>query len=183
MKRGDTVATLSERVKLAEHKIFPAALQLVASGTVWLGENGKLCWAKEEWSCLFRNGASFKRSLAVCRVTFYHGLSPKEKLLKMRASPLPLWSFFNGQRFITSKTGATYLRHVSASVVFQVLTIYDPLFQNQSDHSEYLSLSAKQDTKTQSCLLFLSNSTSVFCFVFFLVIYSLFFKFRVKQQA
>ncbi|XP_011363971.1 trifunctional purine biosynthetic protein adenosine-3 [Pteropus vampyrus] len=48
VKRGDTVATLSERVKSAEHKIFPAALQLVASGTVWLGENGKLCWVKEK---------------------------------------------------------------------------------------------------------------------------------------
>ncbi|ELW62061.1 Trifunctional purine biosynthetic protein adenosine-3 [Tupaia chinensis] len=48
VKRGDTVATLSERVKLAEHKIFPTALQLVASGTVQLGENGKICWVKEE---------------------------------------------------------------------------------------------------------------------------------------
>uniref|UniRef100_A0A2K5Q0T5 Trifunctional purine biosynthetic protein adenosine-3 n=1 Tax=Cebus imitator TaxID=2715852 RepID=A0A2K5Q0T5_CEBIM len=48
VKRGDTVTTLSERVKLAEHKIFPAALQLVASGTVQLGENGKICWVKEE---------------------------------------------------------------------------------------------------------------------------------------
>lgn len=48
VKRGDTVATLSERVKLAEHKVFPAALQLVAEGTVRLEENGKLCWATEE---------------------------------------------------------------------------------------------------------------------------------------
>ncbi|KAM8813070.1 trifunctional purine biosynthetic protein adenosine-3 [Rhynchonycteris naso] len=48
VKRGDTVATLSERVKVAEHKIFPAALQLVASGTVWLGEDGKLCCVQEE---------------------------------------------------------------------------------------------------------------------------------------
>lgn len=48
VKRGDTVATLSERVKSAEHKIFPAALQLVASGTVWLGENGQLCWVQEK---------------------------------------------------------------------------------------------------------------------------------------
>ncbi|MBW03754.1 Trifunctional purine biosynthetic protein adenosine-3, partial [Eschrichtius robustus] len=48
VKRGDTVETLSERVKLAEHKIFPSALQLVASGTVQLGENGKICWVKEE---------------------------------------------------------------------------------------------------------------------------------------
>nr|XP_012997296.1 trifunctional purine biosynthetic protein adenosine-3 [Cavia porcellus] len=48
VKRGDTVATLSEKVKVAEHKIFPKALELVASGTVSLGKNGKICWAKEE---------------------------------------------------------------------------------------------------------------------------------------
>ncbi|XP_012882886.1 PREDICTED: trifunctional purine biosynthetic protein adenosine-3 [Dipodomys ordii] len=48
VKRGDTIETLSERVKLAEHKIFPAALQLVASGTVQLGKNGKICWIQEE---------------------------------------------------------------------------------------------------------------------------------------
>lgn len=47
VKRGDTVTTLSERVKLAEHKLFPAALQLVASGTVQLGENGKIRWVTE----------------------------------------------------------------------------------------------------------------------------------------
>uniref|UniRef100_A0A452RIZ0 Trifunctional purine biosynthetic protein adenosine-3 n=1 Tax=Ursus americanus TaxID=9643 RepID=A0A452RIZ0_URSAM len=48
VKRGDTVATLSERVKLAEHRIFPAALQLVASGAVRLGQNGKIHWVTEE---------------------------------------------------------------------------------------------------------------------------------------
>uniref|UniRef100_A0A8D0ZX89 Trifunctional purine biosynthetic protein adenosine-3 n=1 Tax=Sus scrofa TaxID=9823 RepID=A0A8D0ZX89_PIG len=48
VKRGDTIETLSERVKLAEHKIFPSALQLVASGTVQLGENGKIRWVREE---------------------------------------------------------------------------------------------------------------------------------------
>ncbi|KAL6083367.1 hypothetical protein STEG23_011773 [Scotinomys teguina] len=47
VKRGDTVATLSERVKVAEHKIFPAALQLVASGAVRLGEDGKIHWVRE----------------------------------------------------------------------------------------------------------------------------------------
>lgn len=47
VKRGDTVATLSERVKVAEHRVFPAALQLVASGAVRLGEDGRLCWAQE----------------------------------------------------------------------------------------------------------------------------------------
>ncbi|XP_038202411.1 trifunctional purine biosynthetic protein adenosine-3 isoform X2 [Arvicola amphibius] len=48
VKRGDTVATLSERVKVAEHKIFPAALQLVASGAVRPGEDGKVHWAREQ---------------------------------------------------------------------------------------------------------------------------------------
>ncbi|GAB5576294.1 trifunctional purine biosynthetic protein adenosine-3 [Prionailurus iriomotensis] len=47
VKRGDTVTTLSERVKLAEHRLFPAALHLVASGTVQLGENGKIRWVTE----------------------------------------------------------------------------------------------------------------------------------------
>ncbi|XP_068126564.1 trifunctional purine biosynthetic protein adenosine-3 [Hyperolius riggenbachi] len=41
---GDTEETLSERVKKAEHKAFPAALQLVASGAVKLGAGGKICW-------------------------------------------------------------------------------------------------------------------------------------------
>ncbi|KAM4700354.1 trifunctional purine biosynthetic protein adenosine-3 [Discoglossus pictus] len=41
---GDTEETLSERVKTAEHRAFPAAMELVASGAVKLGENGKLCW-------------------------------------------------------------------------------------------------------------------------------------------
>ncbi|XP_005860792.1 PREDICTED: trifunctional purine biosynthetic protein adenosine-3 [Myotis brandtii] len=48
VRRGDTVATLSERVKVAEHRIFPAALQLVASGAVRLGEDGQLCWSQEQ---------------------------------------------------------------------------------------------------------------------------------------
>ncbi|KAH0509102.1 Trifunctional purine biosynthetic protein adenosine-3 [Microtus ochrogaster] len=48
VKRGDTVATLSERVKVAEHKIFPAALQLVASGAVRPGEDGKVHWVREQ---------------------------------------------------------------------------------------------------------------------------------------
>ncbi|XP_075053300.1 trifunctional purine biosynthetic protein adenosine-3 [Mixophyes fleayi] len=43
---GDTEETLSERVKKAEHRALPAALQLVASGAVELGADGKLCWKK-----------------------------------------------------------------------------------------------------------------------------------------
>uniref|UniRef100_A0A8C6X4E5 Trifunctional purine biosynthetic protein adenosine-3 n=1 Tax=Naja naja TaxID=35670 RepID=A0A8C6X4E5_NAJNA len=45
---GDTEKTLSERVKGAEHKAFPAAMQLVASGAVQLGRDGKLCWNLEK---------------------------------------------------------------------------------------------------------------------------------------
>ncbi|XP_019384421.1 PREDICTED: trifunctional purine biosynthetic protein adenosine-3 isoform X3 [Crocodylus porosus] len=44
VKVGDTVETLSERVKEAEHRAFPAALQLVASGAVRVGEAGRVCW-------------------------------------------------------------------------------------------------------------------------------------------
>ncbi|NXA12009.1 PUR2 protein, partial [Sapayoa aenigma] len=44
VKVGDTEATLAERVKEAEHRAFPAALQLVASGAVRVGEAGKISW-------------------------------------------------------------------------------------------------------------------------------------------
>ncbi|XP_027490133.1 trifunctional purine biosynthetic protein adenosine-3 [Corapipo altera] len=44
VKVGDTEQTLAERVKEAEHRAFPAALQLVASGAVRVGEAGKICW-------------------------------------------------------------------------------------------------------------------------------------------
>ncbi|XP_064413486.1 trifunctional purine biosynthetic protein adenosine-3 [Latimeria chalumnae] len=45
---GDTEETLSERVKAAEHRAFPAALQLVASGAVQFGQDGKICWNLEK---------------------------------------------------------------------------------------------------------------------------------------
>ncbi|KAJ6662384.1 hypothetical protein lerEdw1_011797 [Lerista edwardsae] len=48
VKIGDTEKTLSERVKEAEHRAFPAAMQLVASGAVRLGGDGKLCWNAEK---------------------------------------------------------------------------------------------------------------------------------------
>ncbi|XP_053872435.1 trifunctional purine biosynthetic protein adenosine-3-like [Malaclemys terrapin pileata] len=40
----DTEETLLERVKEAECRVFPIALQLVASGMVRLGADGKTCW-------------------------------------------------------------------------------------------------------------------------------------------
>ncbi|XP_025933443.1 trifunctional purine biosynthetic protein adenosine-3-like isoform X1 [Apteryx rowi] len=44
VKADDTEETLSERVKEAECRAFPIALQLVASGAVQLGADGKACW-------------------------------------------------------------------------------------------------------------------------------------------
>lgn len=41
---GDTEETLEERVKQVEHKVFPKALKLVATGKVYLNETGKLVW-------------------------------------------------------------------------------------------------------------------------------------------
>nr|CAD7586704.1 unnamed protein product [Timema genevievae] len=43
----DTEETLQERVKLAEHRVFPRALTLVATGKVWLDDSGKLVWAQK----------------------------------------------------------------------------------------------------------------------------------------
>lgn len=53
MKADDTEETLSERVKEAECRAFPIALQLVASGAVQLGADGKTRWKQEGQSlCL-----------------------------------------------------------------------------------------------------------------------------------
>uniref|UniRef100_A0A663E897 Trifunctional purine biosynthetic protein adenosine-3 n=1 Tax=Aquila chrysaetos chrysaetos TaxID=223781 RepID=A0A663E897_AQUCH len=53
VKVDDTEETLSERVKEAECRAFPIALQLVASGAVQLGADGKTYWKQESQSlCL-----------------------------------------------------------------------------------------------------------------------------------
>ncbi|KAG7239388.1 hypothetical protein CRUP_034756, partial [Coryphaenoides rupestris] len=41
---GDTEESLSGRIRRAEHKAFPAAMELVASGAVRLGEDGRVVW-------------------------------------------------------------------------------------------------------------------------------------------
>ncbi|NWX66400.1 PUR2 protein, partial [Promerops cafer] len=43
---GDSEAALGERLQEAELRAFPLALQLVASGAVWLGAHGRTCWRR-----------------------------------------------------------------------------------------------------------------------------------------
>uniref|UniRef100_UPI00398E4962 trifunctional purine biosynthetic protein adenosine-3 isoform X1 n=1 Tax=Pristiophorus japonicus TaxID=55135 RepID=UPI00398E4962 len=50
VKLGDTEETLSERVKEAEHVAYPAAIHLVTSGAVRLGEDGRVCWKVQNCS-------------------------------------------------------------------------------------------------------------------------------------
>ncbi|XP_077198734.1 trifunctional purine biosynthetic protein adenosine-3-like [Paroedura picta] len=47
VKAEDTEEAVSEKVKEAEGRAFPLALQLVASGTVQLGADGKTCWKRD----------------------------------------------------------------------------------------------------------------------------------------
>lgn len=41
---NDTEESLSERIREAEHLAFPSALELVASGAVRLGEDGRIVY-------------------------------------------------------------------------------------------------------------------------------------------
>lgn len=40
----DTEKSLQERVKVLEHRIFPTALELLASGQISRGSDGKIIW-------------------------------------------------------------------------------------------------------------------------------------------
>ncbi|XP_026217256.1 trifunctional purine biosynthetic protein adenosine-3 isoform X2 [Anabas testudineus] len=44
---SDTEESLSDRIREAEHRAFPAAMELVASGTVGLGEDGRITWKSQ----------------------------------------------------------------------------------------------------------------------------------------
>ncbi|XP_075994504.1 trifunctional purine biosynthetic protein adenosine-3 [Genypterus blacodes] len=41
---GDTEESLCDRIREAEHRAFPSAMELVASGAVRLGEDGRIVW-------------------------------------------------------------------------------------------------------------------------------------------
>lgn len=41
---GDTVETLQERVKCAEHRAYPRAMELLASGRIKLNDDNKVQW-------------------------------------------------------------------------------------------------------------------------------------------
>lgn len=42
---SDTEESLCDRIREAEHRAFPAALELVASSAVRLGEDGRIIWS------------------------------------------------------------------------------------------------------------------------------------------
>lgn len=42
--QGDTVETLQERVKCAEHRAYPRAMELLASGRIKLNDDNKVQW-------------------------------------------------------------------------------------------------------------------------------------------
>ncbi|CAG9812407.1 unnamed protein product [Phaedon cochleariae] len=44
IEANDTVDALTERIKLAEHKAFPRALQLLATGKIELGDDNRIKW-------------------------------------------------------------------------------------------------------------------------------------------
>ncbi|XP_030327649.1 trifunctional purine biosynthetic protein adenosine-3-like [Strigops habroptila] len=56
VKADDTEEMLSERVKEAECRAFPIALQLVASGAVQLGADGKTYWKQESRGLCLQEG-------------------------------------------------------------------------------------------------------------------------------
>uniref|UniRef100_A0A8C5D185 ATP-grasp domain-containing protein n=1 Tax=Gouania willdenowi TaxID=441366 RepID=A0A8C5D185_GOUWI len=43
---SDTEESLCERIRAAEHRAFPVAMELVCSGSVRLGEDGRIVWGK-----------------------------------------------------------------------------------------------------------------------------------------
>lgn len=47
---SDTEESLCDRIREAEHRAFPSALELVASGTVTLGEDGHSVWKTDPQS-------------------------------------------------------------------------------------------------------------------------------------
>ena len=44
VKHNDTVETLQERVKTAEHRAYPRAMELLASGRIKLNDENKVQW-------------------------------------------------------------------------------------------------------------------------------------------
>ena len=49
---SDTEESLWDRIREAEHRAFPAALELVGSGALRLGEDGCIIWNRQEFMLL-----------------------------------------------------------------------------------------------------------------------------------